>query len=82
MRPFAWMISKWDHVVGLAKLEDFTQLKPSLKELPQLRANGLGEDQAGVQEDWHGRQPTPEEVTGRPNSRPSPEAGRNVHNIS
>jgi hypothetical protein len=44
----------WDHVVGLATFPGFAELKRSLRELPQLRALGVGEDEAGVQEDWHG----------------------------
>jgi len=44
----------WDHVVGLAGFTGFAELKRSLRELPQLRALGVSEDQAGVVEDWHG----------------------------
>ena len=44
----------WDHVVGLATFPGFAELKRSLRELPQLRAFGVAEDEAGVQEDWHG----------------------------
>jgi hypothetical protein len=44
----------WDHVVGLATFPGFAELKRSLRELPQLRALGVGDDEAGVQEDWHG----------------------------
>jgi len=43
----------WDHVVGLATFAGFAELKRSLREVPQLRALGVFEDQAGVQEDWH-----------------------------
>lgn len=43
----------WDHVVALAKFKGFAELKRSLRELPQLRALGVNEDEAGVQEDWH-----------------------------
>ena len=43
----------WDHVVGLAGFDGFAELKRSLRELPQLRALGVAEDQVGVQEDWH-----------------------------
>ncbi|ANH37272.1 hypothetical protein I601_0826 [Nocardioides dokdonensis FR1436] len=43
----------WDHVVGLATFPGFAELKRSLRELPQLRALGVPEDEAGVQEDWH-----------------------------
>ncbi|MDN5895212.1 MAG: DsbA family protein [Nocardioides sp.] len=43
----------WDHVVGLATFQGFSELKRSLRERPQLRALGVTEDQAGVQEDWH-----------------------------
>ncbi|HET7399686.1 MAG TPA: DsbA family protein [Intrasporangium sp.] len=44
----------WDHVVGLAGFPGFAELKRSLRELPQLRALGLGDDDIGVEEDWHG----------------------------
>ena len=44
----------WDHVVGLATFPGFAELKRSLRELPQLRALGVSEDEAGVAEDWHG----------------------------
>ncbi|MFC7343454.1 DsbA family protein [Saccharopolyspora griseoalba] len=44
----------WDHVVGLAGFPGFAELKRSLRERPQLRALGVGEDDVGVQEDWHG----------------------------
>ncbi|GEP39022.1 DSBA oxidoreductase [Nocardioides psychrotolerans] len=44
----------WDHVVGLATFAGFAELKRSLRELPQLRALGVSEEDAGVQEDWHG----------------------------
>lgn len=43
----------WDHVVGLASFPGFAELKRSLRELPQLRALGVEEDQVGSQEDWH-----------------------------
>ena len=43
----------WDHVVGLAGFDGFAELKRSLRELPQLRALGVAEDEVGVQEDWH-----------------------------
>ncbi len=44
----------WDHVVGLATFKGFAELKRSLRELPQLRSLGVGEGEAGDQEDWHG----------------------------
>ena len=44
----------WDHVVGLARFPGFAELKRSLRELPQLRGLGVGEDEIGAQEDWHG----------------------------
>jgi 2-hydroxychromene-2-carboxylate isomerase len=47
-------IELWEHVVGLAKFAGFSELKRSLRELPQLRALGVSEDEIGVQEDWHG----------------------------
>ena len=44
----------WDHVLGLAEFPGFAELKRSLRERPQLRALGVAEDEAGVEEDWHG----------------------------
>jgi hypothetical protein len=42
----------WDHVVGLALFPGFAELKRSLRELPQLRALGVGEDEVGVVQEW------------------------------
>ena len=47
-------VELWDHVVGLAAFPGFAELKRSLRELPQLKALGVGEDEVGVQQDWHG----------------------------
>jgi hypothetical protein len=47
-------VELWDHVVGLARFPGFAELKRSLRELPQLRALGVTEDEAGAQQDWHG----------------------------
>jgi 2-hydroxychromene-2-carboxylate isomerase len=44
----------WDHVIALARFPGFAELKRSLREKPQLRSFGVSEDEAGVQEDWHG----------------------------
>ena len=44
----------WDHVVGLATFPGFSELKRSLRELPQLRALGVAEEAVGAEEDWHG----------------------------
>jgi 2-hydroxychromene-2-carboxylate isomerase len=44
----------WDHVVGLATFPGFAELKRSLRELPQLRALGVGGQDVGKTEDWHG----------------------------
>jgi 2-hydroxychromene-2-carboxylate isomerase len=44
----------WDHVIALARFPGFAEMKRSLRERVQLRALGVGEDQVGVQEDWHG----------------------------
>ncbi len=44
----------WDHVVGLAGFPGFSELKRSLRELPQLRGLGVDDDQPGAEEDWHG----------------------------
>lgn len=43
----------WDHVVGLASFPSFTELKRSLRELPQLPAFGVSESEPGTVEDWH-----------------------------
>lgn len=47
-------VQLWDHVVALARFPGFSELKRSLRELPQLRALGVTEDEAGVEQDWHG----------------------------
>jgi len=44
----------WDHVLGLASFPGFAELKRSMRERPQLRALGVGEDEVGAQEDWYG----------------------------
>lgn len=44
----------WDHVVGLASFPGFSELKRSLRELPQLRGLGVEPDEIGVEQDWHG----------------------------
>jgi hypothetical protein len=44
----------WDHVIALARFPGFSEMKRSLRERVQLRALGVREDEAGVQEDWHG----------------------------
>ena len=44
----------WDHVIGLARFPGFAEIKRSMRELPQLRALGVSEGEAGVQQDWHG----------------------------
>jgi len=46
-------LALWDHVIGLAAFPGFAELKRSLRELPQLRALGVAQDEVGVQEDWH-----------------------------
>ncbi|MHA7181385.1 mycothiol-dependent nitroreductase Rv2466c family protein [Arthrobacter sp. MDB2-24] len=47
-------VELWDHVLGLAQFPGFAELKRSLRERPQLRSFGMAEDEAGLQEDWHG----------------------------
>lgn len=47
-------VALWDHVVGLASFAGFAELKRSMRELPQLKALGVSEDEAGVAQDWHG----------------------------
>ncbi len=44
----------WDHVIALARFPGFAEMKRSLRELPQLRALGVSEDEVGVAQDWHG----------------------------
>lgn len=44
----------WDHVIGLASFPGFSELKRSLRELPQLRGLGVGEGEIGLEQDWHG----------------------------
>lgn len=44
----------WDHVVGLATFPGFAEMKRSLREAPQLSAFGVGPEDVGVEEDWHG----------------------------
>lgn len=43
----------WDHVVGLAGFPGFAELKRSLRELPQLHALGVADDEVRVEQDWH-----------------------------
>jgi hypothetical protein len=45
-------VQLWDHVLGLALFPGFAELKRSLRELPQLRALGVGEDEVGVVQEW------------------------------
>lgn len=47
-------VQLWEHVVGLARFPGFSELKRSLRELPQLPALGVRENEVGVQQDWHG----------------------------
>jgi hypothetical protein len=47
-------VELWDHVIALARFPGFAELKRSLRERPQLRAFGITEGEAGMQEDWHG----------------------------
>jgi hypothetical protein len=44
----------WDHALGLTSFPGFSELKRSLRELPQLRGLGVQPDERGVVEDWHG----------------------------
>lgn len=46
-------VALWDHVLGLARFPGFAELKRSLRELPQLRALGVTDDEVGVTQDWH-----------------------------
>ncbi|HVL86251.1 MAG TPA: DsbA family protein [Pseudonocardia sp.] len=46
-------VELWEHVIALARFPGFAELKRSLRELPQLRALGVREDEAGAQQDWH-----------------------------
>jgi hypothetical protein len=42
----------WEHVVALARFPGFSELKRSLRELPQLRALGVAEDEVGMVQEW------------------------------
>ncbi|MEO9221206.1 MAG: hypothetical protein ABI251_05410 [Mycobacteriaceae bacterium] len=44
----------WDHVVGLARFPGFAELKRSLREVPQLRALGVSDNEAGAEQQWYG----------------------------
>jgi 2-hydroxychromene-2-carboxylate isomerase len=44
----------WEHVIALARFSGFSELKRSLRELPQLRALGMAEGEVGRLQDWHG----------------------------
>jgi 2-hydroxychromene-2-carboxylate isomerase len=46
-------VELWEHVVALARFGGFAELKRSLRELPQLPALGVKDDEAGRTEDWH-----------------------------
>jgi 2-hydroxychromene-2-carboxylate isomerase len=50
----AQALELWEHVIALARFPGFAEMKRSLRELPQLRALGVNDDQIGAQEDWHG----------------------------
>jgi Mycothiol-dependent nitroreductase Rv2466c len=43
----------WDYVTALAAFPRFAELKPSLRERPQLGSFGIQPGTPGVQEDWH-----------------------------
>jgi 2-hydroxychromene-2-carboxylate isomerase len=45
-------VELWDHVVGLASFPGFAELKRSLRERPQVRTEGVAEDEVGVVEEW------------------------------
>jgi hypothetical protein len=47
-------VELWEHVIALARFPGFAEMKRSMRERPQLRALGVREGEAGVQEDWHG----------------------------
>jgi hypothetical protein len=42
----------WEHVIGLAQFPGFSELKRSLRELPQLRALGVADGEVGVVQEW------------------------------
>ena len=50
----------WDHVVALARFPGFAELKRSLRELPQLRALGVAEDEVGRRAGLARREPQAE----------------------
>ncbi len=47
------VVRLWDHVIGLASFPGFSEMKRSLRELPQLRLLGVEPGEGGVQQDWH-----------------------------
>lgn len=47
-------VELWEHVIALAGFPGFSELKRSLRELPQLRALGVAEGEVGREQDWHG----------------------------
>jgi hypothetical protein len=47
-------VELWDHVLGLARYGGFSELKRSLRELPQLEVLGVDANTIGKVEDWHG----------------------------
>jgi hypothetical protein len=47
-------VELWDHVLGLARFGGFSELKRSLRELPQLEVLGVDANTIGKVEDWHG----------------------------
>jgi 2-hydroxychromene-2-carboxylate isomerase len=42
----------WEHVIALARFPGFSELKRSLRELPQLRALGVAGGEVGVVQEW------------------------------
>ncbi len=46
-------LTLWDHVIGLAAFPGFSEMKRSMRELPQLRLLGVEPGEAGKEQDWH-----------------------------
>lgn len=46
-------VELWDHVIALARFSGFSEMKRSLREVPQLRALGVEPGDDALEQDWH-----------------------------
>jgi hypothetical protein len=46
-------VELWDHVIALAAFPGFSEMKRSLREVPQLRSFGVDPADDAVEQDWH-----------------------------